>query len=81
MMKFVSALLLLWLVLTRCDQAISKDASLSRLLVGTTPGSVDLADLNRDGKRDIVVANTASKDLTILLGDGRGGFTPAPGSP
>lgn len=81
MMKFVSALLLLWLVLGRCDRPTANDASLSRLLTGTTPGSVELADLNRDGKRDIVVANTASSDLTILLGDGRGGFTPAPGSP
>ncbi|HEX2270757.1 MAG TPA: VCBS repeat-containing protein [Pyrinomonadaceae bacterium] len=40
-----------------------------------------MADLNGDGNRDIVVANTASKDLTILLGDGRGRFTPAPQSP
>lgn len=81
MMKFASALLLLWLVLARCDRPISTDTSVSRLPAGTTPGSVELADLNGDGKRDIVVANTASSDLTILLGDGRGGFTPAPGSP
>ena len=82
MMKFLSSLILLWMFLAGCDQPLSKDASPSpRLPVGTTPGSVELADLNGDGKRDIVVANSASNNLTILLGDGRGGFTPAPGSP
>ncbi len=81
-MKFISSLILLWLVLAGCDQPVSKDPSPAlRLPVGTTPGSVELADLNGDGKRDIVVANSDSKNLTILLGDGRGGFTPAPGSP
>ena len=87
-MKFVSILIILWMVPASCDQAVSKNPSpssasptVSRLAAGTTPGSVELADLNGDGKRDIVVANSDSKNLTILLGDGRGGFTPAPGSP
>ena len=85
MNKLTSSLILLWAILAGCDQpltqATSPFASSSRLAVGTVPGSVELADLNGDGKRDIVVANSASSDLTILLGDGRGGFTPAPGSP
>jgi len=49
--------------------------------VGNEPGSVAVTDLNHDGKPDIVVANTASETMTILLGDGRGHFQPAPGSP
>jgi hypothetical protein len=53
----------------------------SRFPVGTAPGSVEVADLNGDGKPDIVVANEQSSNVTILLGDGKGGFTPAKGSP
>ena len=43
--------------------------------------SVAIADVNRDGKPDLVVANSGSGDVTVLLGDGRGGFVPAAGSP
>ena len=52
-----------------------------RIPVGREPSSVEISDVNRDGKPDLVVANAGSSDVTILLGDGRGGFTPAPGSP
>ncbi|TAK07289.1 VCBS repeat-containing protein, partial [bacterium] len=34
-----------------------------------------------DGFQDLAVANSGSNDVTVLLGDGLGGFTPAPGSP
>jgi hypothetical protein len=53
----------------------------SHFPVGTAPGSVEIADLNNDGKPDIVVANEQSNNVTILLGDGKGGFTQAKGSP
>ena len=39
------------------------------------------ADFNRDGKMDIVTANNNDGTLTLLLGDGAGHFTQAPGSP
>jgi hypothetical protein len=39
------------------------------------------ADVNRDGKLDLITANNEDGDLSILLGDGKGGFTPARGSP
>jgi hypothetical protein len=48
---------------------------------GNEPGSVAIADLNHDGKLDIVIANTASETMSVLLGDGKGHFQPAPGSP
>jgi uncharacterized protein (TIGR03437 family) len=38
-------------------------------------------DLNGDGKPDLAIANDSSNNVTILLGNGLGGFTPAPGSP
>ena len=40
-----------------------------------------LADMNRDNKLDLVTVNNADNDVSIALGDGRGGFTRAPGSP
>ena len=52
-----------------------------RIRVGTSPTSVALADFNRDGKLDLAVANSGSNDVTILLGDGAGGFRPAAASP
>ncbi len=49
--------------------------------VGAGPESVALADFNSDGKLDIVTANHTDGTVTVLLGDGVGGFTPATGSP
>jgi uncharacterized protein (TIGR03437 family) len=48
---------------------------------GGGPQSVAVADLNGDGKPDIVTANYAANTVTVLMGDGAGGFTPAAGSP
>jgi hypothetical protein len=53
----------------------------SRFAVGNTPGSVEIGDMNNDGKPDLIVANERSDNVTILLGDGKGAFAPAPGSP
>jgi hypothetical protein len=38
-------------------------------------------DVNDDGKLDLVTANNSDNDVSVLLGDGKGAFTPAPGSP
>src|SRR5207247_3960170 len=44
---------------------------------GYFPAAVVVSDFNGDGKPDLAVANfTNSFNLTILLGDGNGGFTP-----
>lgn len=40
-----------------------------------------LADMNRDNKLDLVTVNNADNDVSIALGDGRGGFIRAPSSP
>jgi len=53
---------------------------------GPSPRWIAVADLNHDGNPDIVVANEGSDSsdsgsITVLLGDGRGGFHAAPGSP
>jgi hypothetical protein len=48
---------------------------------GHHPGSIAVADVNHDGKPDLIVANTEDETLSVLLGDGKGHFAPAPGSP
>jgi hypothetical protein len=42
--------------------------------VGSTPDSVAVADLNGDGKLDLIIANAGSNTVSVLLGNGAGGF-------
>lgn len=48
---------------------------------GKGPNDIAVADMNGDGNPDLVIANTGTPYLTVLLGDGRGGFKPSPHSP
>jgi hypothetical protein len=48
---------------------------------GPQPNDFAVADFNRDGQPDLAVVNTQTPFIGIFLGDGRGGFHPAPGSP
>ncbi len=48
---------------------------------GSQPNSVAVGDFNGDGKPDLAIANYNSNNVTVLLGDGAGGFTSATGSP
>jgi hypothetical protein len=45
------------------------------------PWFAAIADLNRDGKADIVATHHEINAVTVMIGDGRGGFTEASGSP
>lgn len=45
--------------------------------VGKNPAAAALADFNGDGRLDIVVANTGSNDVSVLLGRGDGTFEAA----
>jgi hypothetical protein len=56
-------------------------ASGSPISVGTSPDGVAIADFNGDGIPDMAIANFGSNNVTILLGNGTGGFTIATGSP
>lgn len=53
----------------------------SPISVGRTPYPHALADLNNDGRLDLVVPDVVGNALTVMLGNGRGGFLPPPGSP
>ena len=48
---------------------------------GPSPNDIAVGDFNRDGRLDLAFANHETQHLTVLLGDGRGGFAQAPGSP
>jgi hypothetical protein len=61
--------------------SFSSAPAVQRLAVGKTPVAVAISDLNHDGFQDIIVANDGDGTLTVLLGNGKGAFRPAPGSP
>jgi FG-GAP-like repeat len=51
------------------------------LPVATHPTMVTIADVNKDGNPDILVANGGSGNVSVYIGDGKGGFLQATGSP
>ena len=48
---------------------------------GHQPSDIGIADFNGDGHPDLLLANHQSSYVTLLLGDGKGSFHPAPHSP
>ncbi len=53
----------------------------SPIAVGEEPRNLVSGDFNGDCCADLAVAASADHSVTILLGDGHGGFVPAAGSP
>jgi hypothetical protein len=53
----------------------------SPIPVEAGPYSIAAGDVNADGKLDLAVANNGSNNVTIVLGNGSGGFTQVAGSP
>jgi hypothetical protein len=53
----------------------------SPFAVGRAPYPHAVGDVNGDSNLDIITPNVGSNNLTVLLGNGRGNFTPAPTSP
>jgi hypothetical protein len=49
--------------------------------VGEGSGHLVLADVNRDGKPDLLAQHLLQRVVTVQLGDGAGRFASAPGSP
>ncbi len=90
MKKIILAIFALQLTIPGCHAQSQRSSYASEapsfrtpihLPVGTHPVSVMIADVNKDGKRDLIVANGGTGNLSIYLGDGKGGFTQAKGSP
>jgi hypothetical protein len=53
----------------------------SPVAVGSNPEALVAGDFNHDGKLDVAVANSSDHTISILIGNGDGSFTSAPGSP
>jgi hypothetical protein len=64
----------------RSQDALFRPASGPPINIGGRPNDIAVGDWNKDGKLDVITCNDGDT-VTVLLGDGRGGFTPAPGSP
>ncbi|HEY6802580.1 MAG TPA: VCBS repeat-containing protein [Pyrinomonadaceae bacterium] len=58
-----------------------KPAAGSPFPAGHAPNDIAVVDLNGDGHVDLAFPNHESNNVTLLLGDGLGGFKPAPQSP
>jgi hypothetical protein len=58
-------------VLAQLDFAARRD-----LAIGATPHGIVVADINGDGKKDILAANSSSNSFSILLGVGGGVYKP-----
>ena len=58
-----------------------RPAAGSPFAAGQQPTSVGIGDFNADGHSDLLIANHQTSYVTLLLGDGKGGFRPAPHSP
>lgn len=50
-------------------------------VASTGPYEIAAADIDGDGKLDLVSANYGGNDFSVLLGDGQGGFALAPSTP
>jgi hypothetical protein len=48
---------------------------------GHLPSDIGIGDFNGDGNPDLLIINTQTPYVTLLLGDGHGSFHPAPHSP
>ncbi len=51
------------------------------LTAGQRAAEATIADFDEDGHPDVAVSSIVANTLTVFLGDGAGGFTPAPGGP
>jgi hypothetical protein len=59
------------------DRCLPSFSPATAFPAGTTPQAVATADLDNDGKLDLVTANSDDGTVSVLLGDGAGGFGPA----
>jgi hypothetical protein len=80
MLLFVSMILLPWSLSSQAQNQISCSSpsfgATTNFEAGSIASAIAVGDYNRDGAPDLAVANAGSIDVSILLGDGHGGFGP-----
>jgi hypothetical protein len=81
MMKLISCLNVLFALMLICLMPMQAEARGlfpgEVFATGATPESATTADFNGDGNMDLAVANGGSDNVSVLLGDGAGGFATA----
>jgi hypothetical protein len=81
-----STALACFILLNSCAQSSTSSKKSSpeehlKIKVGKSPGSVEIADFNKDKFPDLAVTSETDSSVTILLGRGKGNFTAADNSP
>lgn len=70
-----------WAMQAHSQNPLFTPASVSPVVVSDDPGQVLLADVNGDGRLDMVTRHLLQRRVTVKIGDGTGRFAMAPGSP
>lgn len=56
------------------DGTFGPSTNIQISVAGGSPYAIAVADLNRDGRPDVVTVNPGTSTISVLLGDGAGGF-------
>ena len=73
-MKTIQALMIVCALSCQLQAQVSFNLSSSPGTGGSDPNSVAVADVNGDGKLDLITANYYSSSLSVLTNNGSGGF-------
>jgi hypothetical protein len=82
--RFVLLTIIAAIIIFSCSSSNKENNygfEIKTIKVGKGAGSIEVGNFNNDSFPDIVVANAEDSSITILLGDGKGNFTNAEGSP
>lgn len=84
-LNFINSVLIITAIIvfgcSNSSRQIDPEFIISTINVGKGPGSIEAGDFNKDGFADIAVANSSDSSVSILMGDGKGNFNKADGSP
>lgn len=72
---------MVWALPAQSQNSLFGPAPGSPVVVGEGPGQAILADLNGDGRLDLVTRHLLQKFIAVQIGDGTGRFAAASGSP